>query len=180
MTPPFQTLAWSPSSFPVTFLSSPAPPHPSGSCVPASCPPSGSLHTHPSVALCRQVRPPLLLGSRVIPLPACWTPPPGDLLRHGRTNLDPSRLRISQVLPRVPPYAPHQTGSSPAFSPPSTQPQTTMPEPHLAHSSQHPKCLSNPSPRFPVTSSYYPVSGLGTQAGTSPKPGNLPASRQIP
>ena len=83
------------------------PSHPSSWCIPASCPPFGSLHTHSSVALCGQVRPPFFLGSRAIPLPTCWTPSPGDLLRHGRTNLNPSQLRTSQVLPVFHPMPSH-------------------------------------------------------------------------
>lgn len=93
--------------------------------------------------------PKFLLGSRAVPLPVCWTPPPGDLLRCGRTRLEPSQLWTSQAPPRVPkgstPWPPPNRlrPGVPHHQPPSLQ--ATNPESFSAHSRRLPKCLLNPS-----------------------------------
>ena len=85
--------------------------------------------------------------------------------RPAQTWQDQPGPLATQDLPgpaRVPPYAlplDRLQPSVPHHHPPSLQ--TTMPEPHVAHSNQHPKCLLNPFPHFLVTSSHCPVSGLG-------------------
>lgn len=91
-----------------------------------------------SIATCdTYIRQLFLLGSRAGCPTACWTAPPGDLLRHGGTNPGCSGIGL--------------TGSAPGLlipCPPASL-QTTNPKSFLAHSTQLLKYFLNPSRPLP-------------------------------
>lgn len=150
MTPSFQTLPWTPSIFPVTFLISPP-------SVPSFLP-SGALHTQHFWGHVRagdDQRPPSSLGgSRAMHLPACWTFPEGTC----SDTAGPTRTLTSL----------DSTGSAscPCHCPPRLP--ATNSESFLVHSPQFPQQFLTPAPHPPPPHSHCPVSDLGAPSWISP------------
>lgn len=150
MTPSFQTLPWTLSVFPVTFLISPP-------STPSFLPWSGALHTQHFWGHVRagdDQRPPSSLGgSRAMRLPACWTFPEGTC-----SDMAGPTWTLTSL---------DSTGSAscPCYRPPRLP--ATNSEPFLVHSPQFPQCFLTPAPHPPPPHSHCPVSGLGAPSWIS-------------